>query len=313
MKILGLVEDTPILSERPKGIGRCYLYGRARNKMTRQQIQDLRAMKTESVYENLFTETILFCEAQDLEEHNLAEVRTSRKKKMSGEISSDERITSANYRYVCEVYRCSLDVILSKLDDRFSGSENIFKEFSLLLPERLELNKVSPNKFDYLVNWLSADRINKIGLNVEYELFASNYKNFMNSATANDIKMQSKHTINTNDLSDQNDTDSDDSEETIHVTAIYSALCKMGMVSAFPNLFMVYKGICTLPPTSATAERCFSKLKLIKTKLRSTVGEKRLDNLMLISCNPDIEVSIEDAINKFASTSSVLQKALMYC
>lgn len=102
-------------------------------------------------------------------------------------------------------------------------------------------------------------------------------------------------------------------KETIHVTAIYSALCKMGMASAFPNLFMAYKGICTLPPTSATAERCFSKLKLIKTKLRSTIGEKRLDNLMLISCNPDIEVSIEDAINKFASTSSVLQKALMYC
>ncbi|XP_025192343.1 uncharacterized protein LOC112592491 [Melanaphis sacchari] len=43
-------------------------------KVTRQQIQDLRAMKTESVYANLFTETKLFCEAQDLEEHDLAEV-----------------------------------------------------------------------------------------------------------------------------------------------------------------------------------------------------------------------------------------------
>lgn len=85
---------------------------------------------------------------------------------------------------------------------------------------------------------MSADRINKSVLNVEYELFASNYKNFINSATANDIKMQSKHTININDSSDQSDTDSDDSEKTIHVTAIYSALCKMGMASAFPNLFM---------------------------------------------------------------------------
>lgn len=75
-----------------------------------------------------------------------------------------------------------MDVILSKLDDRFSSSENIFKEFSLLLPERLELNKDSPNKFDYLVNWLSADRINKSGLNVEYELFATNYKIFISSA-----------------------------------------------------------------------------------------------------------------------------------
>lgn len=38
MKILGLVEDTPILSERPKGIGRCYLCGRARNKSTRKHV-----------------------------------------------------------------------------------------------------------------------------------------------------------------------------------------------------------------------------------------------------------------------------------
>jgi len=233
-------------------------------KVTRQQIQDLRAMKTESVYENLFSETKLFCEAHDLEEHDLAEVRTSRKKKMNGEMCSDDRLTSANYRYVCEVYRCTLDVILTKLDDRFSGSENIFKEFSLLLPEHLELNKDSPNKFHYLINWLSANRINKSGLNVEYELFASNYKNFINSATANDIQIQSKHFIIIKLIILKNDTDSDDFEETIHVTAIYSALCKMGMTSAFPNVFMPCKGICTLPPTSATAERCFPSLNSLK-------------------------------------------------
>lgn len=39
MKILGIVEDIPILSERPKGIGRCYLCGRARNKSTRKSCE----------------------------------------------------------------------------------------------------------------------------------------------------------------------------------------------------------------------------------------------------------------------------------
>jgi hypothetical protein len=117
---------------------------------------------------------------------------------MSEEISSGERITSANYQYVCEVYRCTLDVILFKLDDRFSGSENIFKEFSLLLPERLELNKDSPNKFDYLINCWSVDRINKIGLNVKYELFVSNYKNSL-IVLQQMTKNHSKHIIYTND------------------------------------------------------------------------------------------------------------------
>lgn len=39
MKMLGLVEDELRLSERPKGIGRCYLCGQARNKSTRKSCE----------------------------------------------------------------------------------------------------------------------------------------------------------------------------------------------------------------------------------------------------------------------------------
>jgi len=38
-------------------------------KGTGQQIQDLRSIKIECVYENLFLESKLFCGVQDLEEH----------------------------------------------------------------------------------------------------------------------------------------------------------------------------------------------------------------------------------------------------
>lgn len=86
-------------------------------------------------------------------------------------------------------------------------------------------------------------------MTLEYELFISNYKNFINSAIANDIKIQSKHNISSNDLIDLSD--QNDSEETIHATAIY---CKIEMALDFPNVFMAYKGVCTLLPTSATAE-----------------------------------------------------------
>jgi len=40
-------------------------------KVTRQQIQDLRAMNTDSMYHNLFSETKLFCEAHDLEKNTI--------------------------------------------------------------------------------------------------------------------------------------------------------------------------------------------------------------------------------------------------
>jgi len=51
------------------------------------------------------------------------------------------------------------------------------------------------------------------------------------------------------------------------------------MISSYPNLSTLYKIYYTLPISSATAERSFSRLKLIKTYLRSTIAEDRLSNL----------------------------------
>ena len=64
--------------------------------------------------------------------------------------------------------------------------------------------------------------------------------------------------------------------------------------------------------TSASAERCFSKLKLIKTNLRSTMNEARLHHIMVISCNPDIDINMDDAIDKFRSRSNILRSNLLY-
>ena len=46
--------------------------------------------------------------------------------------------------------------------------------------------------------------------------------------------------------------------------------------------------ICTSPVTVAANERTFSKLKIIKSVLRSTMTDSRLDALLLLSCEKDI-------------------------
>ena len=48
-----------------------------------------------------------------------------------------------------------------------------------------------------------------------------------------------------------------------------------------------------MPVTVASGERSFSKLKLIKTYLRSTVSQKRLNSLAMISVESEIAKSIE--------------------
>ena len=53
--------------------------------------------------------------------------------------------------------------------------------------------------------------------------------------------------------------------------------------SSFPEMYNLLILFITLPVTVASAERSFSKLKLIKTYLRSTMSQERLDYLAILS------------------------------
>jgi hypothetical protein len=67
--------------------------------------------------------------------------------------------------------------------------------------------------------------------------------------------------------------------------------------SAFPLTNKAYRLLLTAPVTVAKDERTFSRLKLIKTYLRTSMKEQRLESLMLISCEKDITNTIDiDAI-----------------
>ena len=73
----------------------------------------------------------------------------------------------------------------------------------------------------------------------------------------------------------------------------------------FPELLKVLKIFSTLPVTSCEAERSFSTLKRLKTFLRSTMGEDRLNSLAVLNihrdiCNIVMEEDIEKLVNKFS-------------
>ena len=73
----------------------------------------------------------------------------------------------------------------------------------------------------------------------------------------------------------------------------------------FPEVYKALKLYLSIPATSATAERSFSCLKLIKTWLRSTMKNERLSDLGIINMNNHKNVGfilnendiIEDFIN----------------
>jgi hypothetical protein len=64
--------------------------------------------------------------------------------------------------------------------------------------------------------------------------------------------------------------------------------CIADMVIAFPNLFKFCQLVLTLPVSSASAERSFSTLKRVKTYLRSSMTDNRLNHLCLLSSEREL-------------------------
>ncbi|KAK0148598.1 hypothetical protein N1851_011058 [Merluccius polli] len=65
-------------------------------------------------------------------------------------------------------------------------------------------------------------------------------------------------------------------------------LRKRNMHTVFPNTDIALRLFLTLPVTNASGERSFSKLSLIKNRLRSTMQQDRLSHLTIMSIEYDI-------------------------
>ena len=72
----------------------------------------------------------------------------------------------------------------------------------------------------------------------------------------------------------------------------------------FPNVHAIVRLLMTIPATSCTAERAFSTLKRVKTAHRSTMGDERLEALMLMSIFSRERLSVDEVVNKFMELHS---------
>ncbi len=66
-----------------------------------------------------------------------------------------------------------------------------------------------------------------------------------------------------------------------HLQQVFSTLLTSSTTkTTFPNLAKLVAILIVLPVTTATVERSFSSMKLIKTRLRNRMGENTLDYAM---------------------------------
>jgi hypothetical protein len=74
----------------------------------------------------------------------------------------------------------------------------------------------------------------------------------------------------------------------------------------YPNVSVAYRILLTVPVTVTSAERSFSKLKLLKNYLRSTMSQERLNGLAMCTIEKDIldTINLNTVLDDFASRNA---------
>lgn len=79
-----------------------------------------------------------------------------------------------------------------------------------------------------------------------------------------------------------------------------SSLLRVTDRTTFPNIYEALKIAATIPVTTCTCERSISALRRLKTYLRNTMSEDRMNSLALMHAHRDIIIDAEKVIDRFA-------------
>ena len=92
-------------------------------------------------------------------------------------------------------------------------------------------------------------------------------------------------------------------EDILKPLELLNKLHSLKLSALFPNICIALRIFLTLPVTVASGERSFSKLKIIKNRMRNSTGQERLISLSVLSIEHDLsrQVSFDSVIDAFAS------------
>ncbi|XP_050777078.1 zinc finger MYM-type protein 1-like isoform X3 [Gopherus flavomarginatus] len=226
--------------------------------------------------ENEATELARKCDiTTDYKQH-----RIHKRKRFHEEIAEDEEgIFDAREKFIVEAYLVSLDLVINSTSKRFEHFKVVAAKFSGLDPKHFD-NADNVNKLEFLADRYSDVIDSQTAIVEEFLSFKDMYKDIM--ITSGRVKSGV--------------------DENLTINSVLKFMIANDMCSIYPNLSRLYHIFLTLPISSAVAERPFSRLKLIKSYLRSTMSEDRLSRLALLAIERQLatEVDYNKVIDNFA-------------
>lgn len=189
-------------------------------------------------------------------------------KKHFDEIDSDKRLKKTEENFRVTVFLPLIDTAIIQLQERFTGLKTVSNNFDFLQPQNLvEYSEKDTIKcyYDFILYYdtdVSSDLTRQV----------LSLKEFIGITKLKTIKELSLYIIK-NDIS-----------------SLYSEVLTSCII------------FLSLPVTVASAERSFSKLKLIKNYLRNSTSQDRLTNISILDIEKarTTELDIDQIINNFA-------------
>lgn len=156
------------------------------------------------------------------------------------------------------------DVLISQLRDRFVKSD-IFCSFEV----------VDPKMFENFNQNFPSELVKKLTFNYENLISREKLSNELNSIYQNEM-FRNFECVNT----------------------LFKFFCENELNEIFPEIFKVLEIVLTTPVTTAEPERCFSTLKRIKSFLRNSMGQERLNSLAVCCIHKDVIADIPNFNNR---------------
>ncbi|XP_065668169.1 zinc finger MYM-type protein 1-like [Hydra vulgaris] len=192
------------------------------------------------------------------------------------ELSTDHRFDSSEEIFRINIFIKILDVIVNQLDNRFKGMQEVVQLFSCIHP-----NKLMVMKEREIISCAEAiQRKYSEDITTEFPLQMVMVKSMLHDEIS---KISS-----------------------IRELADLLIVKLLTIAASVPQVITALLLFLTLPVTVASAERSFSKLKIIKNYLRNTIGKERSSDLAIVSIEAKAagKMEMKNIIIDFANMKS---------
>lgn len=198
------------------------------------------------------------------------------------ELCEDERLSDAESHFRINVFNASLDIIISQLSQRFTSMRKTDKLFQAIHPATLKNAQDDALYQDAqrLMGHYSRD------LSPRFPEQLLGFRTVFKSELAK--------------------------EPNVKTMAKMLIVDHSSMAASFSDVCTALLLYLTIPVTVASAERSFSKLKLIKSYLRSSMGQERLRGLAILSIenvrtrNLDLSTVVNDFAQRKARKMQII-------